>query len=58
MIKFYQREWFRHVILRHSLARGLPMGIGIPVLDSLYLPSANSDMLNQFLFSIPFFVIA
>jgi hypothetical protein len=49
--------WFRYVVLRHALAQGLFMGIGIPLLNSI-LPSPNYDISRKLAFSVPFFVIA
>jgi hypothetical protein len=52
-----EQGWFRYVVLRHALLRGLPMGIGIPMMNGLYLPPPNFNLLGKFLFSVPFFVI-
>jgi hypothetical protein len=53
-----QQDWLRYVVLRHALLRGLSMGIGIPMLNGLYLPPPNFNLLGKLLFSVPFFVIA
>ncbi|MGJ0490719.1 hypothetical protein [Methylobacter sp.] len=52
-----QQGWLRYVVLRHALLRGLSMGIGIPMLNGLYLPPPNFNLLGMLLFSVPFFVI-
>lgn len=51
-----QRGWFRYVVVRYAFIHGLPLGIGIPVVNYLILPALGYDVLGRLAVSVPLYV--